>query len=99
MGHVLSVSDFESYHLTLADGPANGAVAHTLNWDGADSIYTDLWLNESVEEIVQKIIKLNTQNKSSYYAYLQSLHLVDQMQPERVALSILQAICGGVNFE
>ncbi|WP_339393931.1 glycosyltransferase [Brevibacterium metallidurans] len=39
IGIVISVSDFESFHLTLADGAASGADAVSLAWDGSDLIY------------------------------------------------------------
>ena len=56
IGTVLSVSDFESFHLTIADGAASGAVPASLAWDGADQIYPSDWLNASVRELVQSIL-------------------------------------------
>jgi glycosyltransferase involved in cell wall biosynthesis/spore maturation protein CgeB len=96
VGHVISTSDFESYHLTLADGPLHGAAAHSLRWDGADDIYTKSWLNETISEIANSIIAQNLRNTTAYEAEKQSLHLVPQMSSEIIALSILQAI-GGVS--
>ena len=55
IGVVLSVSDFESFHLTLADGAMNGAVPSSLAWPGADQIYPTSWLAASIEEMVQQI--------------------------------------------
>jgi glycosyltransferase involved in cell wall biosynthesis len=95
VGHVISTSDFESFHLTLADGPVHGAAAHTLKWEGAANIYTEDWLNDSIEEMAQAIINSNQSNLTGYHAYRQSLHLVKQMSPERVGLSILEAMYGG----
>ena len=95
VGHVISTSDFESFHLTLADGPVHGAAAHTLKWEGAANIYTEDWLNDSIEEMAQTIINPNRSNLTGYHAYRQSLHLVKQMSPERVGLSILEAMYGG----
>lgn len=45
IGVVLSVSDFESFHLTLPDGAASGAVPVSLAWPGADQIYPTNWLH------------------------------------------------------
>ena len=95
VGHVISTSDFESYHLTLADGPLHGAAAHSLSWDGADHIYTKSWLNETISEIANTIKDQNDKNTTAYEAEKQSLHLVKQMSPEFVALSILQIMEGG----
>lgn len=39
IGTVVSTSDFESFHLTLADGAASGSDAVSLAWAGADLIY------------------------------------------------------------
>lgn len=95
IGHVISTSDFESFHLTLADGPVLGAAAHTLKWKGSEDIYDDLWVREDVESMANRIHKLNESNETGHHAYLQSLHLVPQMQKERIALSILEVISGG----
>src|SRR5699024_6355866 len=56
VGIVLSTSDFESFHLTIADGAASGAVPALLNWPGADLIYPDSWLAGSTQEVVRSIL-------------------------------------------
>ena len=96
VGHVVSTSDFESFHLTLADGPVMGCAAHSLKWDGSEELYTDLWLNDDISMMANRIHMLNKTNQTSYYASMQSYHLVKQMQPEQIALSILSAIGGEV---
>lgn len=53
---VLSVSDFESFHLTLPDGVASGAVPFSLNWPGADLIYPREWLYAAVDDIASTIM-------------------------------------------
>tara|TARA_B110001452_G_scaffold267604_1_gene278399 strand:+ start:4802 stop:10123 length:5322 start_codon:yes stop_codon:yes gene_type:complete len=95
VGHVISTSDFESFHLTLADGPILGATAHTLPWNGAKDIYNDLWLSEDIHSMAKEIHKLNLSNETAYRAHLQSLHLAPQMQKERISLSIIEAMFGG----
>ena len=96
VGHVVSTSDFESFHLTLADGPVLGCAAHSLKWDGSEKIYSDLWLNDDILLMANRINMLNKTNQTSYYASMQSHHLVKQMQPEQVTLSILSAIGEGI---
>lgn len=59
IGVVLSVSDFESFHLTLADGAAAGAFPVSLAWPGADHIYPTSWLAEDVRGITRKIETVN----------------------------------------
>ena len=95
VGHVISTSDFESFHLTLADGPSLGCAAHTLKWDGSETIYSDLWLNNDVKSMAKRIHELKLCNQTSYHAHQQLVHLYPQMQTERIALSIIEAISGG----
>ncbi|MDZ4091195.1 MAG: glycosyltransferase [Arthrobacter sp.] len=59
IGIVLSVSDFESFHLTLADGAVAGAVPVSLAWPGSDQLYPTSWLAASVPDMVQKITAAN----------------------------------------
>ncbi len=75
VGHVISTSDFESFHLTLADGPSLGCAAHTLKWDGSETIYNDLWLNNDVDLMAKRIHELNLSNQTSFHAHQQLIHL------------------------
>ncbi|PVE15864.1 glycosyltransferase [Arthrobacter sp. Bz4] len=56
IGVVISLSDFESFHLTLADGAASGAVATSLNWPGADLIYPGSWISPDISSMVEQIL-------------------------------------------
>ncbi|MHA7155898.1 glycosyltransferase [Arthrobacter sp. TMN-50] len=62
IGTVLSVSDFESFHLTLADGAASGALPVTLAWSGADQIYPASWIFPSVETLTEYIASMTSGN-------------------------------------
>lgn len=42
--YVLSTSDFESFHFTIADGAAAGCTPIILPWEGADEIYPKEWV-------------------------------------------------------
>ncbi|MHC5560395.1 glycosyltransferase [Kocuria sp. U4B] len=55
IGVAVSTSDFESFHLTVADGAASGAVAASLDWDGADLIYPRPWLSADIDEMAGAI--------------------------------------------
>ncbi|MBD8045433.1 glycosyltransferase [Arthrobacter sp. Sa2BUA2] len=55
VGVVLSLSDFESFHLTLADGAASGALVASLAWPGADQIYPEPWLSPSTDDLTAYI--------------------------------------------
>lgn len=56
VGHVLSVSDFESFHLTIADGAASGASPYLLAWPGSDLIYPESWLYSTPDFIADAIL-------------------------------------------
>lgn len=53
--YVLSTSDFESFHLTVADGAAAGCVPVVLPWEGADEIYPAEWVVPSITEAVKRV--------------------------------------------
>lgn len=55
IGTVLSTSEFESFHLTIADGAASGAIPVSLAWPGADLIYPRDWLVEDTRTMVHRI--------------------------------------------
>ncbi|MCT1834429.1 hypothetical protein M3D63_06500, partial [Kocuria palustris] len=61
VGFALSVSDLESFHLTLPDGAASGAVPVSLAWPGADLIYPREWLSPSLEALSNRILSLHEQ--------------------------------------
>ncbi|MFX0538669.1 glycosyltransferase [Ornithinimicrobium sp. Y1847] len=55
VGIVLSLSDHESFHYSIADGVASGAYPVLLTWPGADNIYPHQWLHSDLAEIAQSI--------------------------------------------
>ena len=65
VGIVLSTSDFESFHLTIADGAASGAVPALLNWPGADLIYPDFWLSGSIDRLVNSILNEHVKSEDA----------------------------------
>ncbi len=60
IGTALSLSDFESFHMTLPDGAASGAVPSSLAWNGADRLYPVRWLHAGVEAMAASIISTNS---------------------------------------
>ena len=56
IGFVISPSDFESFHYSIADGVASGAVPIIWPWDGAKEIYTEDWVIENTGEALSKIL-------------------------------------------
>lgn len=57
IGFAISVSDYESFHFTVADGAASGAVPVTLAWGGAEYLYPQSWIEPSVKEMAAAILR------------------------------------------
>ncbi|GAA2563996.1 glycosyltransferase involved in cell wall biosynthesis [Neomicrococcus aestuarii] len=58
IGVVLSLSDFESFHMTLADGAASGAVPLSLSWPGAELIYPVTWIHDEKRDIANHLLEV-----------------------------------------
>lgn len=63
IGFVLSTSDFESFHCSLAEGMASGSIPIITGWPGAHTIYPEEFISSDVDVIVDKVISYS-QNKS-----------------------------------
>lgn len=63
IGIALSTSDFESFHLTIADGAASRALPVSLAWPGSDFIYPREWLAATVDGIVESVRARETQDR------------------------------------
>lgn len=56
IGFILSPSDFESFHLAVAEGIASGAVPLIWDWEGAGEIYPDERVVASPQEAASAIL-------------------------------------------
>ncbi|MHC3468975.1 glycosyltransferase [Streptomyces sp. 7R007] len=65
VGHVLSTSDDESFHLAPAEGMASGAVPALLPWPGADEIYDRRWIHPTPEAMAEAIAALGEEGWTS----------------------------------
>ena len=89
IGIALSVSDFESFHLTIADGAASRALPVVLGWAGADLVYPREWVGATVSEVVDRIVS-QERDPEGYRAVISERfeeatvlgHLVDVLSPE-----------------
>jgi glycosyltransferase involved in cell wall biosynthesis len=59
VGHVLSTSDDESFHLSPAEGMASAAVPALLPWPGADEIYDRRWIHHDPETMANALADLD----------------------------------------
>ncbi|MEE2524055.1 glycosyltransferase [Pseudarthrobacter sp. J64] len=91
IGVVLSVSDFESFHLTLADGAVAGALPVSLAWPGADQIYPTAWLAEDVQEMIRKIVVTNISPDTWRQGSTEARSFVDAHFGKK---DVLTALCG-----
>jgi glycosyltransferase involved in cell wall biosynthesis len=58
IGFILSVSDFESYHLGCAEGIGAGCVPVIRDWEGAAELYPDEELISSPEEAAAFVLRM-----------------------------------------
>lgn len=59
IGFVLSPSDFESFHYTIADGVASGALPLIWPWEGSKEIYPKEWIVKDTKDAAKCIIRYN----------------------------------------
>lgn len=57
IGYVLSTSDHESFHLSVADGALTGSQPIIGIWPGSRDLYKDSWCFNSIEESVLSILE------------------------------------------
>ncbi len=65
IGFLLSPSDFESFHMAVAEGAASGAAPIVWNWEGASDIYPELHTVTSAIEAAERIEFLNKSSSSA----------------------------------
>jgi glycosyltransferase involved in cell wall biosynthesis len=56
IGYMLSPSDFESFHFSIADGVASGAFPVVWPWEGAKDIYPKSWIVKDTDEAAKVIL-------------------------------------------
>ena len=57
IGYVLSTSDHESFHLSVADGALTGSQPIILEWPGSRDLYKDSWCFNSIDESALSILE------------------------------------------
>lgn len=55
IGYLLSPSDFESFHMAVAEGGASGAIPVVWNWEGAAEIYPEFQTVSTPKEAAEQI--------------------------------------------
>ena len=57
IGYILSVSDFESFHLAPAEGMASGSVPIISDWPGAKTIYPSRLVHLSTDDACSSVLR------------------------------------------
>ncbi len=57
IGFILSVSDFEGTHQSVAEGGASGALPIMRNWEGADEVYRSDWIYADTNAMATKVLE------------------------------------------
>ena len=57
---VLSVSDHESFHIAPLEGAVGRTLVHMLPWEGAGEIHRANWIFESVEQIADDLLMIES---------------------------------------
>ncbi|MDG1549034.1 MAG: hypothetical protein P8Q94_03180, partial [Candidatus Poseidoniaceae archaeon] len=93
IGYVLSTSDFESFHYTIADGVSAGNFPIIWPWVGADELYPKEWVTEDINNAVEKIIqysKLSTNDKllegEKKFNFIQENYSLEVILPRLAAI-------------
>lgn len=64
IGYVLSTSDHESFHLSIADGAASGAEPKIISWPGSNELYYKGWNFDDILDCVESFSHgINHKNK------------------------------------
>lgn len=65
IGWILSVSDNESFHLSVAEGMASGAIPVISDWEGCDSIYDNKFIFRDLNPVVEFVRNKRNYNHST----------------------------------
>ncbi|WP_024476134.1 glycosyltransferase [Arthrobacter sp. CAL618] len=95
IGTVLSVSDFESFHLTLADGAASRALPVTLGWAGADQIYPASWIFPTVKALANFVASATSDATMRKENIESAAEYVRNNFDEKLVLNALQEVVLG----
>lgn len=87
IGYVLSVSDFESFHLAPAEGMASGALPIILDWAGSSTIYPEQCIYSTVDEACNAI--LYESSLSAFEAKLYSGEKFSKIKNSEKIISVL----------
>ncbi len=59
VGYMLSTSETEGCHTSIAEGMASGAIPVLIKWEGADLVYPPDYVHDSTDEMADYIIEMS----------------------------------------
>ncbi|MEH7453416.1 glycosyltransferase [Gottfriedia acidiceleris] len=86
IGFVLSVSDYESFHLAPVEGMASCAVPIVLNREGARTIFPDEYIFESLDQAAQYIADSRKGSRKELVEFVKENYCMDKMCSEILSL-------------
>jgi glycosyltransferase involved in cell wall biosynthesis len=92
IGFILSVSDFESFHLAIAEGAASRAIPVSLEWEGVKEIYPHDWSYHTTDEIVNAILQIARSGRLGEIAEARRAYVKENFDIGRVARLWLEII-------
>jgi PEP-CTERM/exosortase A-associated glycosyltransferase len=92
IGFVLSTSDFEGSHVTVAEGAASGGVPVLLRWEGADELYPPDWSHNSTDEAAAAILSIVTTGRFEETGQARQAHARKNFDIGRIARAWLEII-------
>lgn len=69
---ILSTSDRESFHLSVAECAATGAHPVVLPWAGASALYPEDWVVADVDRAAKRILTISRKSQKAQYEVLQN---------------------------
>lgn len=70
INYIISVSDFESFHYSIAEGMASGCIPLILNWNGSEYFYPKEYIFKNLDEIVKFIKEKKNINRNELKQYI-----------------------------
>jgi len=92
IGFILSVSDFEAFHLSIPEGAASRAIPLMLKWEGAEEIYPKDWSYHTVNEMVDAILDIVKSGRFEEIAAARYAYVKQNFDIERISQAWMEII-------
>ena len=94
IGFVLSVSDYESFHLAIAESAASRGVPVALKWEGVEEIFPRDWSYNNTDEIANAILDIAGSNRFEEVGTSRHAYVKESFDIERIARLWLDIVEG-----